>query len=177
MTDVFSITGRDLSPSSVGGTWLALNLRGRLAVLLNIFELNNRPNAISRGQLVENFVKDNISPQDYVQGLHNVYNGFKLITVTIRLNIQFITIPCKIIYICFLSNLILETHFFTNVVQDEGPAIKQLPNGVYGFGNGPYIKVSEGKKRFKDIVKEYGHSDTKEKLIEELLALLKWNKL
>lgn len=69
----------------MGGTWLALNIRGRMAVLLNVFELNNQPNAKSRGQLVENFVKGNMLAPEYMQGLQDVYNGFKLITITIGL--------------------------------------------------------------------------------------------
>lgn len=52
-----------------------------------------------------------------------------------------------------------------------------LSNGVRGFGNGPYLKVVEGEKRFDDIVKKYGHSDTKDTLISELLELLKWKKM
>lgn len=79
--------------------------------------------------------------------------------------------------LCAQSNLLLETHSFTNIVQDNGPAMKQLPNDVKGFGNGPYIKVSEGEKRFNDIVKKNGHRSTKDILINELLELLKWNKL
>lgn len=54
--------------------------------------------------------------------------------------------------------------------------MKHLTNGVQGIGNGPFFKVTEGEKRFNNIVKEYGHNDTKDKLIEELLKLLKWDK-
>jgi len=74
--------------SNEGGTWLALNIRGKLAALLNVFELDNIPNAKSRGQLVNNFVKGNSSAIEYLQelqGSQNVYNGFKLITITMRL--------------------------------------------------------------------------------------------
>lgn len=81
------------------------------------------------------------------------------------------------LYAIVYSKLSLETHFFTNYVQDEGPAMKQLSKGVYGFGGGPFLKVTEGEKRFRDIVKEYGHSKTKDILIEQILELLKWNKL
>lgn len=77
--------GRDLEPTSIGGTWLALNVRGRFAALLNINELNNQPNAISRGNLVEHFVKGNTTALEYMSGLQDVYKGFKLITVTMRL--------------------------------------------------------------------------------------------
>jgi len=74
--------------SNEGGTWLALNIRGKLAALLNVFELDNIPNAKSRGQLVNNFVKGNSSAIEYLQELQGsqiVYNGFKLITITMRL--------------------------------------------------------------------------------------------
>lgn len=81
-------------------------------------------------------------------------------------------------YLCVIvcSKLSLETHFYSNYVQDEGPAMKHLSNGVYGFGGGPYLKVTEGEKRFKNIVKKYGQSKTKHILIEQILELLKWNK-
>ncbi|XP_022182250.1 transport and Golgi organization protein 2 homolog isoform X2 [Myzus persicae] len=154
------IGGRDLMSSNEGGTWLALNIRGKLATLLNVFELDKIPNAKSRGQLVKNFVKDNSSALEYLQelqGSQDLYNGFKMITITMKLS--------------------LETHFFTNFVQDGGPPMKHLQNGVQGFGNGPFLKVAEGKKRFNDIVKKYGHSHNKDILINELLGLLKWDKL
>jgi len=77
-----------LTPSNEGGAWLALNIRGKLAALLNVFELDKRPNAESRGQLVEHFVKGNTSAPEYLQELQEsqaIYNGFKLITITMRL--------------------------------------------------------------------------------------------
>lgn len=80
-------------------------------------------------------------------------------------------------YIHLLSKLFLETHFFTNFTQDEGPGMMYLPNGVRGFGNGPYLKVAEGEKLFNDIVKKYGHSHSRDVLIQELLGLLRWEKL
>ncbi|XP_029347454.1 transport and Golgi organization protein 2 homolog isoform X3 [Acyrthosiphon pisum] len=155
------IGGRDLTTSNEGGTWLALNIRGKFAALLNVFELDEIPNAKSRGQLVKNFVKGNSSALEYLQelqGSQNVYNGFKLITIT-------------------MSKLSLETHFFTNFVQDEGPPLKHLQKYVQGFGNGPFLKVAEGEKRFNDIVKKYGHSHYRDTLIKELLGVLKWDKL
>lgn len=55
--------------------------------------------------------------------------------------------------------------------------MQQIVNGVQGFGNGAYLKVAKGEKRFDNIVKKYGHSNTKDALIKNLLQLLKWNKL
>jgi hypothetical protein len=54
--------------------------------------------------------------------------------------------------------------------------VESLPNGVQGFGNAPFLKVANGERRFNEIVKKYGHSNTKDILIEELLNLLKWDK-
>lgn len=67
-------------------------------------------------------------------------------------------------------------YYFTNNRQNENPPMVHLPNGVHGFGSGPFLKVIEGKKRFNDIVSKYGHNDTKEMLLKELLSLLKWKK-
>lgn len=85
----------------MGGTWLALNGRGKFAVLLNIFEPISRPNAKSRGQLVENFVKGHTSAPEYLQGLQDVYNGFKLITITIRSVLVIFNKMYKIMYLCY----------------------------------------------------------------------------
>lgn len=79
------LAGRDLEKSSKGGTWLAFNIRGRLAVVLNNVGENNRTNAKSRGHLVQDFVKENSSAPEFMQGLQDEYNKFKLITITIRL--------------------------------------------------------------------------------------------
>lgn len=46
--------------------------------------MDSRPNSESRGQLVENFVKGDTPALEYMQGLPDVYNGFKLITITMR---------------------------------------------------------------------------------------------
>lgn len=70
--------------SNEGGTWLALNVYGRFAALLNVSERDNIPNAKTRGHLVGDFVKGVIPAPDYIQGLEDIYNGFKLITITIR---------------------------------------------------------------------------------------------
>ncbi|XP_060836205.1 transport and Golgi organization protein 2 isoform X2 [Rhopalosiphum padi] len=134
----------------IGGRDLMSSNEGGAWLALNI-----------RGYLVKNFVKGNSSTLEYLQelqGSQDVYNGFKLITINI-------------------SKKSLETHYFTNFVQDEGPALKHIQNGVQGFGNGPFLKVAEGEKLFNDIVKKYGHSNHKDTLIKELLRFLKWNKL
>lgn len=52
--------------------------------------------------------------------------------------------------------------------------------GTIGHGNSligqPFLKVSEGTSRFDSIVKDYGSTETKEELQEQLLSLLRWDK-
>lgn len=93
--------GRDLLSSKVGGTWLALNICGKFATLLNVSELDKRPNSQSRGQLVENFVKGDTPALQYMQGLPDIYNGFKLITISMKLAkliLKFILYNIKPVY-------------------------------------------------------------------------------
>ncbi|XP_050424798.1 transport and Golgi organization protein 2 homolog isoform X3 [Adelges cooleyi] len=151
------IGGRDLNSSSKGGTWLALDVKGKFSTLLNIFQLSNQPNVQSRGQLVENFLKCSSDASEYSQLLQGVYNGFKLIMMRI-------------------SHSLIETSLLTNISFPNNPEIEHIPNGVKGFGNGNYQKVAQGEKRFNDIVRKYGHNSCKDKLIQELLGLLKWDK-
>lgn len=66
----------------MSGTWLALNGLSKFAILQNVFNPNKRANTMSKGQLVKNVVKGDTSTPEYMQGLQDVYNGFKLITIT-----------------------------------------------------------------------------------------------
>ncbi|XP_050549081.1 transport and Golgi organization 2 homolog isoform X2 [Daktulosphaira vitifoliae] len=151
-----NIIGRDISLSSKGGTWLALNIKGKICTLLNIFQLSNQINAQSRGRLVENYIKSDVKAPIYVESLKDVYNGFKLIMIEINMSS-------------------IETYLLTNDDSSNHPVMTNIPDGVKGYGNEAFQKVSEGEKRFNTIVKSYGKNTTKLKLIEELLDLLKWN--
>jgi len=69
--------GRDLR---AGGTWLAVTRNGRFAAVTNIRGNDGPPNARSRGALVGDFVRSNVAPLAYAQGIRaNDYAGFHLL--------------------------------------------------------------------------------------------------
>lgn len=80
--------GRDLQPGADKGTWLAMNRRtGRLATLLNLANKATNPNALSRGHIVADFVKDSVSSGvEYgtkIAAKADLHNPFHLITFEI----------------------------------------------------------------------------------------------
>lgn len=75
--DVFG--GRDLV---AGGSWLAVDRRGRIAAVTNFRDQIAAEYSRSRGKLVENFLRDSISAADYVAALQSNladYGPFNLI--------------------------------------------------------------------------------------------------
>lgn len=74
------LAGRDLQGH---GTWIGVNAHGKIAALTNYRDPKNiDPNAISRGELTVNYLKEKISPQEYLDTLKETagnYNGFNLI--------------------------------------------------------------------------------------------------
>ena len=74
------LAGRDLQ---AGGTWLGLTTAGRIALLTNFRETGMRDDqAPSRGQLAEQYIRQEQSAQQYLQTLrqHSApYNGFNLL--------------------------------------------------------------------------------------------------
>jgi len=77
-TDV--LAGKDLQG---GGTWLGISRSGRLAALTNYRDpTHNNPEAPSRGELVSNFLKSDLTADAYLGGLANQtqrYNPFNLL--------------------------------------------------------------------------------------------------
>ena len=74
------LAGKDLT---AGGTWMGINTKGSIAALTNIRAPGKeRKNAITRGELVANFISKNTSQSDYLQQLkisHDQYNGYNLL--------------------------------------------------------------------------------------------------
>ena len=63
-----------------GGTWLAVAKSGRFAAVTNLRGASKRPDSLSRGELVSNFVLGSDSPLDYAKRLEiDRYAGFHLI--------------------------------------------------------------------------------------------------
>src|SRR5690606_5672664 len=69
--------GRDLQS---GGSWLGVTRGGRWAAVTNVREgLEPRPEALSRGHLVADFLKGGSDPLDFAEALQSrldEYNGF-----------------------------------------------------------------------------------------------------
>lgn len=73
--------GRDLR---AGGTWLAIDRRGRFAAVTNVREPDPMSGPRSRGALVSGFVAGAQSPQEYAAGIlaqSDEYAGFNLLLV------------------------------------------------------------------------------------------------
>ncbi len=123
--------GRDLE---AGGTWLAMNTKGKIAMVTNYRDLHNlKLVAPSRGHLVSGFLKNDSDVESYLKAIEPTakeYNGFNLIVGD----------QDKIGY---LSNY------------KEG--IEILSDGIYGLSNGlldsNWLKVVRGKEKFTTLLR------------------------
>lgn len=75
------LAGRDLEAN---GTWLGMSIDGKFATLTNYRDIKyfNQNDKRSRGDIVTNFLTDNVHPELYLQQLHerrDEYNGFNVI--------------------------------------------------------------------------------------------------
>jgi len=74
------LAGKDLV---AGGTWMGITHNGKLSALTNIRDPEkNRDQAISRGELVVNYLTGNENEQDYLAALQRTrqhYNGYNLL--------------------------------------------------------------------------------------------------
>lgn len=74
------LAGRDLQ---AGGTWMGITRGGRFAALTNVRDPSRQiPDAPSRGALVADFLRGNMSARDYMAHIGAVaadYNGFNLL--------------------------------------------------------------------------------------------------
>lgn len=125
------LAGKDL----VGhGTWMGINKAGNIAALTNIRAPGKeRDNAITRGELVANFLKTTISQSDYLQTLkksHLDYNGYNLLFGNLKQ---------------------LQVY---NSFED---AAYELEDGVYGLSNAslnsPWPKLDIGRSGLADYCK------------------------
>jgi len=75
--------GWDLEPGREGGTWLAVDKKGRVGLLTNIYTGGVvDPNAKGRGFMVVNWLKSDLSGAKYLEDLSqdsSVYNPFNLL--------------------------------------------------------------------------------------------------
>ena len=122
--------GRDLEQ---GGTWLAINRRGRLATVTNYRSPDEtKKDALSRGAIPAAFLTGETKPEQFIESLRPNrlrYNGYNLL-----------------IY----DNQSL--HYYGSVA-DLG---RELQPGLYGLSNHlldtPWPKVEEGKAAFAELL-------------------------
>lgn len=123
--------GRDLQ---AGGTWLGTSKQGRFAALTNIRNGSApRSEARSRGELVANFLRGDMTAQDYLQTMKmsaGEYNGFNL-----------------------LFGDATSAYWFSNHPDHEAQALEP---GIYGLSNGvldtPWPKVLRAKAQFASLL-------------------------
>lgn len=123
--------GRDLR---AGGTWMAVSEQGRYAIITNYRDPKHViAEAPSRGELVEQYLRNNISPQTYLTELYSSrdqYNGF---------------------------NLIVGDSHGAYYLSNRGGLPRQLSPGVYGLSNHfldtPWPKLIRVKSGFEKILR------------------------
>ena len=129
--------GRDLS---CGGTWLAVNKKGRFAAVTNI-AFEKIPGDLSRGLLVRGFLESMLSPTEYLESLvPQDYGGFNLLVY-----------DSKTTTLAYLSNR-----------GSVGP--HKLSPGIYGLSNAtldePWKKVEYLKDGLLQLQNEHLESDS-----------------
>ncbi|XP_076646390.1 transport and golgi organization 2 [Halictus rubicundus] len=153
--------GIDMEPGKEGGTWLALSVKGKAGVVLNLpneESVSDTPKK-GRGFLIPNFVTSSDSAISYLNKLHNEnlngwpYNTYSLVLI----NLYNANVNC-----------------LSSSRESTGPFTSQ--DTVLGFSNSnfeiPFKKVEGGKEKFKSIVNNAVVSKEAD-LIEELLKFLK----
>ncbi len=127
--DVYA--GRDLK---AGGTWLGIDRNARFAALTNIRNGHApKQDKRSRGELVANFLKQDIDPAAYLELVRETgseYNGFNLVFG-----------DANAMY--WISN-------------EDKASFRQLEPGIYGLSNGsldtPWPKVVRAKAQFASLM-------------------------
>src|SRR5690554_1340512 len=126
------LAGKDLTAN---GTWFGVHKNGKWAILTNYRDLNNVKNDVpSRGDLVLNYLKSNLSVRDYATKIKkdaDKYNGFNLLIGD--------------------KNDIIH---YTN----ELDLITLVPHGVHGLSNSllntPWTKTENSKAQLQDLIAE-----------------------
>lgn len=124
------LAGRDLLK---GGSWMGVSKEGRIAAVTNYREPSqNKPDAISRGALVSDYLKGNQSAEDYIQNVmtqSHAYDEFNLLVGDKQ----------SLLFFCS--------------IEDDYQTLKP---GLYGISNGkldsPWPKVVKGKTALEKII-------------------------
>lgn len=147
----FLLAGKDLEG---GGTWTGVTQNGRFAALTNYRDPQNiRLDAPSRGHLVTDFLKNDLSIEAYlaqVQTISPDFNGFNLVVGTMKEG---------------------QLGYYSNVENK----IHVLRQGVFGLSNAlldsDWPKVQNGKQAFQKILaKPTFEADTQTAAFMEMLT-------
>ncbi|MDM8514669.1 NRDE family protein [Desulfobacterales bacterium HSG16] len=148
--------GRDLER---GGTWMGASTSGKIAAVTNFREpfQSLKTNALSRGDLVSDFIKGSKSPVSYLEqfkegpgekGLGKEHNGFNLIAGD-RSGLFY----CSNRH-CSNRAAVQEAG---SKSETKSEVIQKLKPGIYGVSNHllntPWPKVEQSKERFGKIIK------------------------
>jgi len=139
------LAGRDLL---AGGTWMGMTRSGRFAAVTNYRDPStHRPDALSRGHLVSDYLRGEETPLGYIKRLaerRHQYNGF---------------------------NLVLGDRETFLWCSNRAPGERGLGPGVYGLSNHlldtPWPKTEKGKAGLKGLIDEKVEPDP-----ESLFSLL-----
>lgn len=120
-----------------GGTWLGVTTGGRFSALTNYRDLRNiKEDAPSRGHLVLNFLKGDMTPEQYmkkVESTGEMYNGFNLLA----------GYPNHLYYI-----------------SNEAEGFEEVKPGIHGLSNHlldtPWPKVERAKRGLRKLI-EHDH--------------------
>ncbi|XP_065664229.1 transport and Golgi organization protein 2 homolog [Hydra vulgaris] len=149
-SDSHILAGQDLTEGYEGGTWLGITRSGRVCFLTNI-STNEFISSTQkgRGQLVADFLRNEINPSDYLLGLEKIKKTFRPFNLVAGL------IDSDFIYISTENNLCtLEKGYLC------------LTNSSL---NKPCLKALNSLNKFKDLL--HGEKEI-ENIHEKLFALL-----
>ena len=124
------IGGRDLEAN---GTWMGMTTSGKISMLTNYRDPKNiSPTAPSRGQLVSDYLEQDIAPEVYLKKVEPkaaTYNGFNLLTGNSE-----------------------EFYYLSNYKT----GVDKITSGLHGLSNHlletPWPKVEKGKQKLKTIL-------------------------
>ncbi|HEU5290797.1 MAG TPA: NRDE family protein [Cyclobacteriaceae bacterium] len=124
------VGGRDLEAM---GTWMAMTKQGKISLVTNYRDLSNiNPHAPSRGQLVADFLLEDLSPLSYLEQVEakgKLYNGFNLI-----------------------AGSVAELYYHSNYKA----GVEKIKPGLHGLSNHlldtPWPKVTTGLEKMKSVL-------------------------
>lgn len=138
------LAGKDLQE---GGTWMGITATGRWGALTNYRDPSSyKPQAPSRGYLVQNYLSSDLDPASYMENIADGgadYNGFNL-----------------------LAGIYESLYYYSN----REKLIRKVAPGVHGLSNSlldvAWPKVSKGKKSLADCLQQ------EDVQVEQLFAIM-----